>query len=162
MKMTMVVLAAWLSAPVMAADYVSVINEVTVEAPADAVWARVGGYCAISEWLPTTCVLEGSLAPGGEPGVVRRIVNGTVVEPMVTKTARSYTYWQTVGNLAAAGLHGTLAAEADGPGRTRLRYTLVYDQAALASDALRASERTRLQGRFAQALARMKVLAEAK
>lgn len=150
--------AALVGAPVQAADYVTVRNEVVVAAPADKVWARVGGYCAIAEWLPTTCALEGS----GEPGVVRRLVNGTVVEPMVARTARSYTYWQTVGNLAAAGLHGTLAAEPDGATRTRLSYVLVYDEAALASDALRASERARLQARFADALQRMKALVEAR
>lgn len=150
--------AGVLAGPVAAADYVTVRNEIVIDGQADAVWARIGGYCAIAEWLPTTCALEGS----GEPGVVRRIVNGTVVEPMVARSARSYTYWQTVGNLAAAGLHGTLAAEPAGTDRTTLSYVLVYDQAALASDALRASERARLQGRFAQALARMKALAERK
>ncbi len=144
--------------PAMATDYVTVHNEIMVAAPADAVWARIGGYCAIAEWLPTSCVLEGS----GEPGVVRRLSNGTVLEPMVGKTERSYTYWQTAGALAMAGYHGTLAAEAVGATQTRLIYTLFYDQAALASDELRASERARLQGRFAQALARMKALAEAR
>ncbi|GGI75874.1 hypothetical protein GCM10007973_10990 [Polymorphobacter multimanifer] len=158
--MRVLLAAMLLSAPAAAADYVVVRNELIVAAPADAVWARVGGYCAIAEWLPTTCTLEGS----GEPGLVRKLVNGTVVEPMVARTARSYTYWQTVGNLAAAGLHGTLAAEPGGKkdSETRLSYTLVYDQAALASDALRISERARLQARFAQALQSMKALAEAR
>lgn len=151
-------LGLMIASPAAATHYVAVRNEVVIAAPIDAVWARIGGYCAIAEWLPTTCTLEGS----GEPGVVRLLVNGTVVEPMVAKTPYSYTYWQTVGNLAAAGMHGTLAAQADGPQRTRLRYTIVYDQAALASDALRTSEKARLQARFAGALERMKGLVEAR
>ncbi len=156
--MRALLLAALLAGPASATDYVTVRNEVSVAAPVDAVWKRIGDYCAIAEWLPTSCTLEGS----GEPGVVRLIADGKVVEPMVARTVTSYTYWQTVGNLAAAGMHGTLAAQADGPASTKLSYTIVYDQAALASDALRASERARLQGRFAQALARMKSLVEAR
>lgn len=142
-----------------AADYVMIRNEVVVEKPVDAVWKRIGGYCAISEWMKVSC----DYASGtGDVGTVRRLMNGATVEPMVARTAHSYTYWQTQGNMAIAGFHGTLAAEPDGPNRSRLSYTLFYDQAALASDAVRASEHDRLTKRFAGLLDVMKGLAEGK
>nr|WP_253201330.1 SRPBCC family protein [Sphingomonas quercus] len=134
-------------------------NEVVVQKSADATWKRIGDYCAISEWMKVSC----DYASGnGDVGTVRRLMNGATWEAMVARTAHSYTYWQTQGNLAGAGYHGTLAAEPDGPGRTRLSYTLFYDQAAMPSDAVRASEHERLTKRFAGLLDVMKGLAEAK
>jgi len=84
------------------------------------------------------------------------------LEPMVAKTEFSYTYWQTAGNMAPMAYHGTLAVEQDGADKSKLVYTLFYDQAAMASDATRASERERLTSRFQAALDTMKTLAEAK
>jgi len=141
-----------------AADYVVIQRQVNVNRPAAAVWKRVGDYCAIAEWLKVTCdYASGS----GEIGSVRRI-NGANLEPMVAKTEFSYTYWQTAGNMAPMGYHGTLAVEQDGADKSKLVYTLFYDQAAMASDATRASERERLTSRFQAALDTMKTLAEAK
>ena len=151
--------AALVTTPAVAADYVTIRKEVTVARPADAVWARIGDYCGIAEWMKVTCTY---VSGNGDVGTVRTLNNATVLEPMVAKTARSYTYVQTQGNLAHAAYHGTLAAEPDGPRRTRLVYTLFYDQAALASDALRASEHARLDKRFLDLLTEMKRLAEAK
>ncbi|UAK24776.1 SRPBCC family protein [Sphingomonas nostoxanthinifaciens] len=139
-----------------ATDYVAVRNEVTVERPIDAVWARIGGWCAIADWLKLTCE---TVSGSGDVGSVRRL-NGTTLEAMVGRTAHSYSYWQTAGNMAGFAYHGTLAAEPAGPTRTTLVYTLFYDQAAMPSDAVRASEHQRLQTRFAGALAAMKQLAE--
>jgi hypothetical protein len=141
-----------------AADYVAIQKEVDVNRPAAEVWKRVGDYCAISEWLKVTCEY---VVGSGDIGSVRRI-NGTNLEPMVAKTAYSYTYWQTAGNMARMSYHGTLAVEPDGPGKSRLIYTLFYDQAAMESDAKRASEHERLSIRFQGALNTMKALSEAK
>lgn len=141
---------------VRAADYVTIRKEVEVDAPADAVWARIGGYCAIAEWMKTTCDY---VSGAGGVGTVRRILNGTVLEAMVGQTARSYTYWQIQGNMAVAAYHGTLAAEPLGRGRTRLSYTLFYDQAAFASDDVRKAQHDRLDGRFLGFLEVMKTMA---
>ena len=158
-RMTVAAAALALAAPAVAADYVAIRKEVTVSRPADAVWARIGDYCGIAEWLKVTC----SYASGtGDVGTVRVLSEGATLEPMVARTSHSYTYAQTKGNLATAAYHGTLAAEPDGSRRTRLVYTLFYDQATLASDALRASEHARLDKRFGEALGEMKRLAEAK
>lgn len=140
-----------------ASDYVLIRKQVTVERPADRVWQQVGGWCAIAEWLKVAC---DTVSGTGDLGSVRRL-NGVTLETMVARTDHSYTYWQTAGTMAAYGYHGTLAASAVGPRRTMLTYTLLYDQAAMPTDAVRASERARLGTRFTGALTAMKQLAEA-
>ncbi len=144
--------------PAAAEDFVTIRNEVIVDRPADIVWQRIGDYCAIRDWMKVTC--EYASGDGGV-GTVRLINNRATAEPMVARTAHSYTYWQTVGNMAGKAFHGTLAVEPDGPKRSRLSYTLFYDQAAMPSDEVRKSERARLDGRFAGFLTVMKGLAEA-
>ena len=144
------------AAPVQAADWITITNSVQVNKPVDAVWKRIGDYCEISEWMKVTC----TYARGqGELGSIRVLLNGATTEVMVAKTAHSYTYWQNVGNMAPASFHGTLMAEPDGMGMTKLSYTLVYDQDGLAADK-RESEHTRLQGRFHDLLGVMKTLSE--
>ncbi|WP_116091693.1 SRPBCC family protein [Sphingomonas crusticola] len=142
-----------------AADYVTIRHDVTVARSADRVWARIGGYCAIAEWMKVTCdYASGS----GDVGTVRRLRDATTIEPMVAKTTHSYTYVQTVGAMVATNFHGTLAVEPDGTTRSRLSYTLFYDQGALPSDAVRRSEHARLDKRFQELLGVMKNLAEGK
>ena len=147
------------TAPASAADYVAIRKEVTVDRPATIVWNRIGDYCAIADWLKVKCAYESG---SGDVGTVRSLNDGATLEPMVARTARSYTYAQTKGNLANATYHGTLAAEADGPNKTRLVYILFYDQSTMASDAVRASEHARLEKRFYEALLEMKRLSEAR
>lgn len=149
--------AAILASPALATDYVVIRHEVPVARPADQVWARVGDYCAIREWMGVTC----SYVSGtGGVGTVRALRDATVLEPMVAKTAHSYTYAQTLGNMAGKEYHGTLAVEPDGANRSKLSYTLIYDQATMPSDAVRASERARIDKRFGELLLVMKGMAE--
>lgn len=138
------------------ADFVAVRNQVIVDRPVGQVWQRVGGWCAIAEWLKVTCE---TVSGAGDVGSVRKL-NGVTLEAMVARTAHSYSYWQTVGAMAGYGYHGTLTATPVGPRRTMLTYTIVYDQAAMPSDAVRASERTRLATRFVAPLNVMKQLSE--
>lgn len=147
-----------LAQPAAAADYVVFRNEVVVDRPLDQTWARIGGYCAIADWLKVSCE---QVSGSGDVGSVRKL-NGSTMETMVARTPHSYTYWQTVGAMAVASYHGTLQADPVGKGKTRLTYTIFYDQSALASDAVRASERARLATRFVQPLQEMKRLAESK
>lgn len=146
------------AAPSVSADFVTVRNSVVVERPIDQVWTRIGGWCAIADWLQVKC--DASAGPADVGSI--RTLNGVTVEVMVARTAHSYVYWQTKGNMAAYSYHGSLSAEPIGTGRTRLVYTLLYDQAGMPSGAVRASERQRLNGRFLGALETMKKLAEAK
>ena len=159
-KLTIVVLAlfAVASAPAHASDFVTIVEHVTVDRPAPEVWKRVGPYCAIADWLKVKCEMT---AGSGEIGSVRSL-NGTTVELMVGKSEWSYTYWQTAGNMARTMYHGTLSVEPTSASTSRLTYVLLYDQSALDSDSLRASEHDRLSTRFQGALDEMKRLAEAK
>lgn len=141
-----------------APDYTVVSLQVQVNRPADQVWKRVSDYCAISEWLKTTCHYSSG---SGDVGTVR-VVNDTTIEPMVAKTAWSYTYTQTAGSVAANSYHGTVAIEPDGPGKSILKYTLFYNQAMFDSEAKRSAERARITTRFQAALDAMKAVAEAK
>lgn len=160
MRLLPLLIGALATAPAAAAtpDYVTIVERVTVDRPVEAVWARIGGYCAIADWLKVTCELASGT---GEVGTVRRL-NGTTLEPMVARTATSYAYWQSAGNMTPYSYHGSLAAEPAGKARTTLIYTLFYDQSPMPSDAVRASEHQRLETRFQGALADMKRLAEAK
>lgn len=143
---------------VQASDWITVKNSVEVSAPVDTVWRRIGGYCAISEWMKVSCSY---ISGEGELGTVRSLMNGSTDEVMVAQTRHSYTYWQNKGNMAPAMFHGTLFAVPDGVSKTTLSYTLVYDQDGLPADR-RVSEHKRLQGRFHELLGVMKTLAEAK
>jgi hypothetical protein len=140
-----------------AADYVVIAKAVEVDRPVDDVWSRVGDYRAISAWMETDC---GYLSGAGGVGTVRRLQRGAVVEVMIAQTQRSYTVLQTRGNMAFAGLHGTLAAEPIGASRTRLVYTLFYDQSVFVADADRRAQRERLDGRYQDLLETMKAMAE--
>ncbi len=148
--------ASLVATTALSADIAVIHREITVNQSAQLVWSHVGGYCAIAEWLQVTC---SHTAGEGRVGSVR-LLNNAIVEVMVAQTPLSYTYHQTVGNMAAYGYHGTLAVEStDGGNQSRIIYTLVYDQESMPQDK-RDSERARLQGRFQTAIETMKTIAE--
>jgi uncharacterized protein YndB with AHSA1/START domain len=144
------------AAAVRAEDYVVIAREVEIDRPVEDVWKRVGEYRAISKWMETDC---GYLAGDGGVGTVRRTQRGEVTEVMIAQTSRSYTYLQTRGKMAFTGYHGTLAAEPVGKSRTRLVYTLFYDQTVIVADAERRAQHERLGDRLQRALEAMKALA---
>ena len=112
--------------------YVAIPMTITVNAPVDAVWARVGKYCDIGEWgFPDCTILSGD---GNGLGTVRSIGH----EVLVGKTRYSYTYTQPVREGIAYNMyHGTLEAVPLTDKTTRLNYTLVFDNSNLADDAAR-------------------------
>jgi len=136
--------------------YSSVRLEVDVNKPAAEVWARVGKYCDIGEWLGAggCTMLSGK---EGEIGSVRSIGN----EIMVAKTDLSYTYTQPVRTGQFYPLyHGTVEAKPVTATTSKLIYTLVWDNSNLADDAAREVDKTRRAGTFQNALNNMKILAE--
>lgn len=143
--------------PACASDYVVVRKEILVDRPAETVWQRVGGFCAIADWLKLTCEMASG---SGDVGSVRRL-NNELEEPMFGRTALSYTYGQTKGAMAGFDYHGTLAVEPAGPARARIVYTIVYDAARMPSDAVRKAQFERIGPRFQGAVEAMKKLAEA-
>lgn len=134
--------------------YVTVPMQIDVNAPVDAVWARIGKYCDIGEWgIPDCKILSGD----GDFGTVRSIGD----EILVGKTQYSYTYTQPVREGVKYNLyHGTLEARALTPGTTRIFYTLLFDNSGLADDAAREKDLTNRRTRFTKFLQNMKVLAE--
>lgn len=153
---TGVCLAALLTMPAAAADYVSFSLTTTVNVAPEKAWSRIGDYCAIKDWLGTSCAITSGT---GDVGTIRVLNNGAVTEMMVAKTPFSYTYMQPLnpGNL----YHGTLAVEPDGSGHARIVYTFIYDQEPLGDADARAANRKQRTERFTGALAKMKAMAEA-
>ena len=144
------------SGPLPNPTYVAIHMEVMVNKPAAEVWARVGKYCAIAEWLqaPTCTMVSGK---EDEVGSVRSIGG----EVLVGRTDLSYTYGQT----PRAGrpyqfYHGTLEAKPFTATTSKLIYTLMYDNSTLADDDARAKDKASRTTRFTQALNNMKILAE--
>ena len=138
--------------------YVAIDESVIVNAPVDKVWARVGGFCDITEWMNSPEWEDCKYLQGdGGPGTVRSIVSEVLVGP----TQYSYTYAQaprkdTLYNLA----HGTLAAEPLTATTTRLTYTMLRDVSVLPDDAARQRDADARRARVSAWLQNMKMLAE--
>jgi hypothetical protein len=138
-----------------AADYTTLSLNITVERPVEVVWKKIGGYCDISAWLKMSCVYTSG---SGDLGSVRRL-NDRIDEVMVAKTLHSYTYTQPTSTIL---YHGTLEAVAQGRKKSRIHYSLFWDQSGLADDAARARDREQRSRIFTAALESMKKLAEQK
>lgn len=148
--------AAPVSTVVANPTYVSIPLEITVNRPAAEVWARVGKYCDIAEWLqvPTCTILSGK---DGELGVVRSIGN----EIMVGKTEFSYTYTQPVREGRPYNMyHGTLEVRPLTATTSKIYYTLVYDNSILADDAARERDKAQRTASFTRAIQNMKTICE--
>jgi hypothetical protein len=137
--------------------YISIPMQIDVNKPAAAVWARVGKFCDIGEWLriATGCTITSG--NDGAFGAVRTVGG----EVLVGETPTSYTYTQTPKDGRPYNLyHGTLEIRPVTATTSRLYYTLFYDNSMLADDAARAKD---IQGKtttFTGALQNMKILAE--
>lgn len=135
--------------------YISIPLEITVNRPAAEVWARVGKFCDIGEWLQFNCMMVSGKE--GEIGSVRSIGS----EVMVGKTELSYTYTQPVrANQPYNLYHGTLEARPLTATTSKLLYTLMYDNSMLADDAARERDIQQKTQTFTRALQNMKTLAE--
>jgi hypothetical protein len=135
--------------------YVAIPMTITVNAPVEAVWARVGKYCDIGEWgIPNCTILSGD---GNSLGTVRSIGH----EVLVGKTRYSYIYTQPVREGTAYNMyHGCLEAVSLTDKTTRLNYTLVFDNSNLADDAARTKDLDNRRTRFTKMLENMKTLSE--
>lgn len=141
-----------------APTYVTEVLEVTINRPAAEVWARIGRYCDIGEWLGTSCELTSG--KDGELGAVR-LINTRVVEMMVATGPLSYTYTQPVRvDAPFNAYHGTMEARPLTAKTSRLIYSFFWDNSMLADDAARAKDKTDRATRFTAALAKMKALVE--
>jgi hypothetical protein len=138
--------------------YATISESIVVNAPVGKVWARVGGFCDITEWMNSPEWEDCKYLQGdGGPGSVRSIVS----EVLVGKTQYSYTYAQAPrANTPYNLTHGTLAAEAITPATTRLTYTMLRDDSMLRDEAARQRDTDARRARVAEWLKNMKVLSE--
>jgi hypothetical protein len=139
-----------------AADYVTVPLEASVNAPAEATWKKIGGFCDIGAWMKTSCVITSGKAD--EVGAVRRIAD-RVDEVQVARTAWSYSYAQPKSPI---DYHGTVEVRPDGKGKSKILYTLIYDAAALPAGADKAKDLAGRTAMFTRVINTMKGIAEAK
>jgi hypothetical protein len=141
--------------PAQAAEYTTIILEKMVDRTPDQTWAKIGPYCAIAQWLKVTCVIT---AGNGVSVGSNRLLNGNNNEIMIAATPYSYSYTQPSTTIL---YHGTLAVEPMDRGRkTKIVYTLFYDQAPLGTDQAKAENRAQRSKRFDEALDAMKAMAE--
>lgn len=140
------------------AEYVTIEMEIDVERSAEQVWARVGDYCAISDWLGIDCTIsEGD----GGIGTVRVLAGGRITEVMVAQTPLSYGYTQPAVQGEFYNLyHGFMEARPTGSNSSKLLYTLILDVSNLTDQAAKDTDVARRRATFERALSNMKAMAE--
>ena len=140
-------------------EYTTIELEIDVDRPAEEVWAKVGGYCDIENWIAN---LDCEITSGdGDMGTVRVLAGGRVVEILVAQTELSYGYTQPAVEGQFYNLyHGFMEARPVTADTSKILYTLVYDVSNLADQAARDADIARRRGMFENALANMKALAE--
>jgi hypothetical protein len=150
-----IVMAMLATVPARAAEYTTILLEKIVDRTPDQTWAKIGPYCSIAQWLNAPCVvIQGN---GVSVGSIRRL-RGTTDEIMIAATPYSYSYTQPNTPIL---YHGTLAVEPMDRGRkTKIVYTLFYDQAPLNTDQAKAQNRADRSKRFSDALDAMKKMVE--
>ena len=161
-------LAAEPAAPAPAASTVSpnphyetVRMEIDIAKPAKEVWAKVGKYCDIAEWLKLDCKITSG--DGSSIGTVRDLAGGRIKEILVAQTELSYGYTQPVREGRVYDLyHGFMEARPVTAKTSKMIYTLMFDNSMLADDAARAADIARRKDNFGKALAEMKRIAEGK
>jgi hypothetical protein len=141
-----------------APDYRTIVMQIDVARPAAAVWAKVGKYCDISQWLNLDCnITQGD----GQIGTVRSLAGGKVLEILVGKTELSYGYTQPVKEGEFYSLyHGFMEAKPTGAKTSKIIYTLLYDTSDKPDAAAKDADVARRRGLFEAALKKMKQIAE--
>lgn len=163
MKKLMPLLAALtLSAGAVAAEpeYATVRMEIDIAKPAAQVWAKVGKYCDISEWLGLDCKITSG---DGGIGTVRALAGGRVLEILIAQTELSYGYTQPVKEGTFYSLyHGFMEARPVTATTSKMIYTLMLDVSDKADKAAKDADLARRRASFEKALQKMKEIAEAK
>lgn len=141
-----------------APHYVSIVLTADINRPAAQAWQRIGKYCDIGEWLQMAC----RLTSGDDWSVGSvRLLRESVPEILVGRTPLSYTYTQPVRAGTPYNLyHGTLALEPVSARRSKLVYTLFFDNSFIEGDAARETDLATRRTRFGRAVEIMKILAE--
>lgn len=151
--------AAWAQK---APEYVSIPMEITVNKPAKDVWAKIGGWCDISNWISPTGNVPCEVTSGnGDIGSVR-VIAKRVTEVLTAKTELSYGYTQPAVEGKFYNLyHGFLEARPVDAKSSKLIYTLMLDVSDKADQAAKDADVAGRRKQFEAALANMKKIAEA-
>jgi hypothetical protein len=157
------IVLALFSVPAQAApEWTTILMEKVVDRTPDQTWSKIGPYCAIATWLKVSCVV--TTGNQVSVGTIRRL-NGRTDEIIVAATPYSYSYAQPLTDVQPESpifYHGTLAVEPLDRGRkTKIVYTLFYDQGPLNTNEAKAANREQRTKRFMEALDNMKAMAEA-
>jgi hypothetical protein len=160
MKKMLMLGALVLAGQAMAAEpeYKTVRMEIDIDRPAAEVWAKVGKYCDISEWLGLDCKITSG---DGGIGTVRSLAGGRVLEILVAQTELSYGYTQPVKEGQFYSLyHGFMEARPVSKNKSKMIYTLVLDVSDKADQAAKDADLARRRASFEPALKKMKAIAE--
>lgn len=151
-----------LSVPAFAAEpeYATIHMEVDVAKPAAQVWAKIGKYCDISEWMGVECKITSG---DGGIGTVRSLANGRVNEILIAQTELSYGYTQPVREGQFYNLyHGFMESRPVTAKTSKIIYTLMLDVSDKTDRAAKDADLAQRRTRFEAALQKMKTMAEAK
>lgn len=153
--------AALLAAPAFAEpEYITIPMEIDVNAPAEQVWARVGGWCDIGKWAPQlTCeVTSGE----NEIGAIRSLAGGRISEIMIAQTPLSYGYVQpVVEGRFYDQYHGFMEARPVTDTTSKILYTLFVDVSNLENQEAKDADVARRRALFEGLLVTMKEMGEA-
>jgi hypothetical protein len=139
-------------------EYATIELEIDIAKPAQEVWAKVGGYCDIAEWLDVDCTITSG---DGGMGTVRVLAGGRVTEILVAMTDLSYGYTQPAVEGQFYNLyHGFMEAKPVSANSSKMLYTLVYDVSDKPDQAAKDADIARRTGMFEGALQNMKAMAE--
>jgi hypothetical protein len=154
--------AVVLACPAFAADpeYRTVKLEIDIAKPAREAWAKVGGYCDISKWLPQLdCVMTSG--NGNDLGSVRALAKGRVLEILIGKTDLSYGYTQPAKPGEFYNLyHGFMEAKPVTDKTSKIVYTLVWDVSDKPDAAAKDKDVASRKAIFENALKNIKKVAE--
>jgi hypothetical protein len=141
-------------------DYRTIKMEIDIAKPAKDVWAKVGKYCDIAEWLKLDCKITSG---DGGMGTVRSLAGGRVLEILVAQNELSYGYTQPSKMGEFYNLyHGFMEARPVTKKTSKMLYTLVLDESDKADEAAKSADVARRRTAFEGALKNMKAIAEAK
>ncbi|MEY4761990.1 MAG: hypothetical protein RLZZ200_1846 [Pseudomonadota bacterium] len=161
-KLVLAVGAVFLAFQAVAAEpeYRTVRMEIDIDRPAADVWAKVGKYCDIQEWLGIDCRITSG---DGGIGTVRDLAGGRVREILVAQTDLSYGYAQPAHEGQFYNLyHGFMEAKSLTKKTSRLVYTLVFDVSDKPDQVAKDADIARRRAIFEPALKKMKAIAEGK
>ena len=117
-----------------AAGAVEVSESVVVPGEPAAVWAEIGGFCAIADWHPAVTACEAAEAGGATIRTLALEGGGELVEERVSGGETFYGYAILEGPLPVAGYTSELSARAGDEGTT-ITWSGSFDAAGGATNA---------------------------